>query len=203
MHADSHLDLADIGPGLNDAVADAQRVFRLALDAIAHPGRIVELPADVLLEHNAGLPDAATALALTLLDFETPVWLAPAFESAADYLRFHCGAPVVADPKASRFAFATPESLPALDAFDLGDIEFPDRSTTLVLAVPALEASGGLVLRGPGIEHSCALRVGGCGPELWGARAVLTPLFPLGLDVILTCGRRLAALPRTTHVEGY
>ncbi len=25
--------------------------------------------------------------------------------------------------------------------------------------------------------------------------------FPLGLDLILTCGERLLAIPRTTHVE--
>ena len=197
------LDLAGIGPGFADPVADAQSVFRQVLDAMAHPGRIVEVPQAVLPANESGLPDAAAALALTLLDFETPVWLDAAFIRAADYVRFHCGAPIVADPKASRFAFAGDLSaLPPLEAFDLGHIDFPDRSTTLVLAVRALEARAGLTLRGPGIQDRAALDVGGVAAAFWAERAKLASLFPLGIDLVFVCGRRLAAVPRTTQVEG-
>jgi alpha-D-ribose 1-methylphosphonate 5-triphosphate synthase subunit PhnH len=202
--ATAPLSLEDIGPGFAEPVSDAQNVFRLVLDAMSHPGRIVELAAAILPANESGLPDAAAALALTLLDFETPVWLDGAFARAADYLRFHCGAPLVSDPKASRFGFAGDlASLPALQQFDLGNIDFPDRSTTLVLSVPALDARPGLTLRGPGIKDRAALQVGGLTGAFWTQRAEIASLFPLGLDLVLSCGRRLAALPRTTIVEGF
>jgi alpha-D-ribose 1-methylphosphonate 5-triphosphate synthase subunit PhnH len=196
------LDLSDVGAGFRDPVADAQRCFRLILDATAHPGRIVELPADLLSGNDSGLPDAAAALALTLLDFETPVWLDAALVRATAYLRFHCGVAVTGDPAASRFAFAGDAgALPPLGSFDLGTTEFPDRSTTLVITVPALAADSGVVLRGPGLQGTARLRVDGVGPQFWRARAELAPLFPLGIDLVFVCGRRLAAVPRTTIVD--
>jgi alpha-D-ribose 1-methylphosphonate 5-triphosphate synthase subunit PhnH len=197
------LDLGDIGPGFAEPLDDAQSVFRLVLDAMSRPGRIVELPSGVLPGNESGLPDAAAAIALTLLDFETPVWLDRSFAKAADYVRFHCGAPIVSDPKASRFAFAGDlASLPALQEFDLGHIDYPDRSTTLVLAVPALGSGAALTLRGPGIKDRTELQVGGLSAAFWTQRQELAALFPLGIDLVFACGRRLVALPRTTIVEG-
>lgn len=202
MSSRAALDLGNVSAGFADPVADAQRCFRRILDAMAHPGRICELPSGLLAANDSGLPDAAVALALTLLDFETPAWLDATFERAAGYLRFHCGAPIVREPKSARFGFAEDVArLPPLESFDLGDIEFPDRSTTLVLAVPELAAGSGMTLRGPGLKDTARLRVGGVDAAFWRARAELATLFPLGIDLVFVCGRRLAALPRTTIVE--
>lgn len=202
MKADAYLDLSDIGAGFADPVRDAQRWFRSILAAMSHPGRIVELPADMLAGNDSGLPPAAAAVALTLLDFETPVWLDAPCQRGEAYLRFHCGMPVVAEPAAARFAFAADlDALPPLASFDLGNIEFPDRSTTLVLAVPELATAAGVRLRGPGLKDTAELRVGGLGAQFWQARAELAALFPLGIDLLFVCGRRLAALPRTTIVD--
>jgi len=202
MATGATLDLSDIGPGFGDPVAHAQSVFRLALDATAHPGRIVELPPGVLPVNTSGLADAAAAIALTLLDFETPVWLDGDLQAAGDYVRFHCGAPITADPKASRFAFLGGAGDMPLSAFDTGDIDYPDRSTTLLITVPSLTAGPELILRGPGIRDTTALRVDGIAGGFWTARAELAPLFPLGIDLILACGRQFAAIPRTTVVTG-
>lgn len=202
MSANAALDLGDVGAGFGDPVADAQRCFRLILDAMAHPGRILELPPGLLAGNESALPDAAAALALTLLDFETPVWLDAASQRAAAYLRFHCGVTVVAAPRAARFAFAGDvAAIPPLTGFDLGDTEFPDRSTTLIVAVSGLAAESGLVLRGPGLKGTARLRLDGVAPQFWGARAELAPLFPLGIDLVFVCGRRLVAVPRTTVVD--
>jgi alpha-D-ribose 1-methylphosphonate 5-triphosphate synthase subunit PhnH len=197
------LDLADVGAGFADAVAEAQRIFRFVLDAMAHPGRVVVIPADILLVNKSGLADAAAALALMLLDFETPVWLDGAASHAAGFLRFHCGSPIVSEPKASRFAFAADlAALPPPSIFDLGSDDYPDRSTTLILEVPELRSDGPLTLTGPGIRDRNSLHVG-LDAAFWRARAELAAQFPLGLDIVFTCRRRLAALPRTTIVEGF
>ena len=202
MTPDGFFDLGNVGAGFADPVGDAQRCFRAMLDATAHPGRILELPPGVLAPNDSAWPDAAAAVALTLLDFETPVWLDAAFRRGEAYLRFHCGVPIVEDPACARFAFAgDPAALPPLASFDLGDIEFPDRSTTLVIAVPDLAAGSGVRLRGPGLKDTGRLRVDGLPAQFWRERTELAPLFPLGLDLVFVCGRRLAALPRTTIVD--
>jgi alpha-D-ribose 1-methylphosphonate 5-triphosphate synthase subunit PhnH len=191
-----------IGGAFADPVRDSQATFRAVLDAMARPGRIVTPPLPVGPRPAGELSPAAAAVALTLVDFETPVWLDPTLGSAAPWLRFHCGAPQVEDPAKAAFAFARgPEALPALDQLDLGSEEYPDRSTTLVLEVAGLEAESGLRLTGPGIENESRLAVAGLAAGWWQARAALGILFPLGLDLILVAGDRLAALPRTTRVE--
>lgn len=191
-----------IGEGLADPVRDAQATFRAVLDALARPGRIVGVPTSAGPLTPDGLGPAAAALALTLVDFETPVWLDPGLTAAAPWLSFHCGAPLVDDPARAAFAFARGfDALPALDRFGLGNEEYPDRSTTLILEVAGLEADTGLRLTGPGIATEARLAVAGVPPGWWAARAALAVLFPLGLDLILVASGRLAALPRTTRVE--
>jgi alpha-D-ribose 1-methylphosphonate 5-triphosphate synthase subunit PhnH len=55
-----------------------------------------------------------------------------------EFLNFHTGVPVVREPGAN-FAFASSAAqLPPLAQFNLGTQEYPDRSTTIVLAVEAL-----------------------------------------------------------------
>lgn len=203
MQADISGDLDQVGLGFSAPVADAQRVFRLVLDALVHPGRIVTVPPDILPSNDSCLSDAAAAVALTLLDLETAIWLDAGLGHAAAFLRFHTGSPVVQQPKASHFAFVGDwRSLPPLSIFALGEEDYPDRSTTLVLEVPRLEDHGPLTLRGPGIWDSAHIDTG-LNAAFWRARGTLASMFPLGLDLLFTCGRRLAALPRTTRVEGF
>lgn len=198
----SVIGFANVSPGFGDAVADAQTVFRCILDATSHPGRIVEMPADLLAATDAGLSQAAAAFALTLLDFETPVWLDPTIIAAGDFIRFHCGSPLVTAPNESRFAFAADtKRLPDLTDLDLGTPDFPERSTTLVIEVPDLADASSLRLRGPGIQTSVTLRIDGVSSTFWKQRAGLAPLFPLGIDIAFTSGRRLVVVPRTTVVE--
>jgi alpha-D-ribose 1-methylphosphonate 5-triphosphate synthase subunit PhnH len=188
-------------PGFADPGSDSQRIFRSVLDAVAHPGRIVsiEAPADL---PSGPLGRAAIGTALALLDFETPVWLDEAARPAFSHLRFHCNCPEAETRDSAAFAFiGDPARLPALDGFALGLDPYPDRSTTLVIEVADLARGGRLSLSGPGIENRNRLGVAGFRAGFWSERAALAPLFPRGLDLILTCGDLLAAVPRTTRIE--
>jgi alpha-D-ribose 1-methylphosphonate 5-triphosphate synthase subunit PhnH len=191
---------AAVSPGFADPVVQSQAAFRGLLDAMARPGQVVEIGE---LNLRAGtLSTAAAAVALTLADFETPVWLSSRLADAVQWLRFHCGCPVIEAPGNARFAFITwKDVMPTLSSFDLGSDEYPDRSTTLVIEVSALEAESGLKLSGPGIREVASLRADGLEPHFWSEREMLVELFPRGLDIVLTSGARLAALPRTTRVE--
>jgi alpha-D-ribose 1-methylphosphonate 5-triphosphate synthase subunit PhnH len=193
-------DFATLEPGFDDPVRGSQAAFRAVLDAMAHPGRIVALPGLLGGAPPAPLGAAAAALALTLCDIDTPVWLDAAASSAAGYLAFHCGAPLAASPAGARFAIiADVAALPPLDGFALGSDEYPERSATLVVEVADLTCERGVVLHGPGIHGEARLGVTGLRARFWQERAALAELFPRGIDVVFTCGLRLAALPRSTR----
>ena len=79
---------------------DSQATFRAMLAAIAEPGRIQAV--EIVLDAPAPLGRALASACLTLLDFETPVWLAPGIGKAAgDWIAFHTGAPLVSKANSS------------------------------------------------------------------------------------------------------
>ncbi len=188
-------------PGFADPVNDAQATFRAALDAMAHPGRVNEILADTGVPQ--GLSPAMTAMLLTLVDVDTPLWLP---ESAgADvlaFLRFHCACPIVPSPALARFA-AVPAGCkaPALSACHQGDPAYPDLSTTLLIEVESLSAGDAAILSGPGIQSQQVLNVQGLPEDFWREWRINHQRFPLGVDVFLTQGRRICALPRSTRRE--
>lgn len=186
-------------PGLAEPALDAQRCFRRLLTAMAHPGRIQEI--GVAVEPPSGLMPASAALCLTLLDPETPLWLdaAAAGDEALAYLRFHCGCPIVADSRAAAFALVAGPP-PVLERFEAADDLAPERSATVIWQVEELTAEGPLRLSGPGIETSQALGVAPLPAAFLEQWADNGALFPAGLDLVLVCGSRLAALPRTTRI---
>lgn len=180
--------------GFADPAVDAAHAFRAAMEAMARPGTIQTVAG---AEPPAPLSQAAGVLLLTLCDAETPLHLAGAHDCAAvrDWVVFHTGAPLVGAEKAM-FALGDWAALQPLDRFPVGTAQYPDRSTTLVVEMSALEARGA-TLSGPGIRERAALSL----PEM-AAFQRNAMLYPLGLDFYFTAGAQLAALPRSTTVEG-
>ncbi len=179
--------------GFTDPPRDAAHVFRAALEAMARPGTI--RTAGTGLAPPAPLSPAMAALVLMLADPDTALHLAPSHdrEEVRHWIRFHCGAPLAGRTKAA-FALGTWEALLPWDGYALGTPDYPDRSATLIAEVPRLAADGA-ALQGPGIRGTLHLSLPGTAPLMANQR-----LFPLGLDLFLTCGDRLAAVPRTTRI---
>ena len=189
-------------PGLADPTLDSQRVFRSALEALSRPGRIVEVPAAITAP--APIHPATGAVCLALLDFDTPLWLdtAAARPEVVEWLKFHCGVRLAAEPESARFVLvADPERMPPLSAFNAGTAEYPDRSATLIVQVRALIGGTGRRLTGPGIAGDAHLDVAGVPESFWTWVSANHALFPRGVDVFLSAGQVIAALPRTTRVE--
>lgn len=190
-----------LAPGLADPVAEATGTFRNLLDAMARPGTIQRTDGP---EAPPPLASGLWAVALTLIDMETPVWLDPAADSKAvrAALAFHCGCPIVDDPAMAAFALiATPKAMLPLDAFNQGVPDYPDQSTTLLLQVDRLDTAGPPVLRGPGIEETARLGIGGVSEGFWSEVAANHRRYPLGVDMIFATGDAIAALPRSTAIE--
>jgi alpha-D-ribose 1-methylphosphonate 5-triphosphate synthase subunit PhnH len=200
----------DIVPGLPEPARNSQLLFRRILDAIAYAGRIETI--DLPLQPPAGLGSAAAALVLTLVDADVDLWLSESLRAPlTPWVRFHCGCPVVlADGLDCAFALAAAgDPLPPLATARLADPERPDISTTLIVECAALAGGRRLRATGPGIGPGIApgidgeriIAPSGLPAELLRERAALRPLLPLGVDLFLTAGPMLMALPRYTHIE--
>src|ERR1700758_3253118 len=176
--------IAELPTGFADKVLSAQSTFRSVMDAMARPGSVQRIAA------VAGAPGAmmrgTAAIALTLFDHDTPVWLDPQMSETLDvakWLKFHTGVPGVADSSICSFAIiGDARSLPALDRFALGSNEYPDRSTTLILQVDSLTEGPAFELRGPGIDGTATLQAAIESPDLFERLAINATLFPRGID---------------------
>jgi alpha-D-ribose 1-methylphosphonate 5-triphosphate synthase subunit PhnH len=194
--------VAELPAGFADKVLSAQSTFRSVMDAMARPGSVQRIAA------VAGAPSpmmrGTAAIALTLFDHDTPVWLddgMSATPDAAKWLKFHTSAPVIADSSVSSFALVgDPKNLPALDRFAFGSNEYPDRSTTLILQVESLTQGPAFELRGPGIDGTAILRVSIQPHDLFERLAINVTLFPRGIDVVLVHDDAVIAIPRTTRL---
>ncbi|MBX9647879.1 MAG: phosphonate C-P lyase system protein PhnH [Xanthobacteraceae bacterium] len=194
--------VAELPAGFADKVLSAQSTFRSVMDAMARPGSVQHIVA------AAGTPAAmmrgSAAVALTLFDHDTPIWLDPAMSETSDvskWLKFHTSAPVIADPSIASFALiGDPKNLDALDRFAFGSNEYPDRSTTLILQVESLTRGPALELRGPGIDGAVTLRASIEPRDLFERLAVNVALFPRGIDVVLVHDDAIVAIPRTTRL---
>lgn len=183
-------------------VFQSQSVFRTLMDCMARPGTIGTLAAGV--EPPQPLGAAAGALALTLCDHDTAVYLTPGLAKSAvpQWLVFHTGATVTDDRQTGRFVFIEKgASLPGFSLFAQGTQEYPDRSATLVVEADALEGGRTLVLSGPGIDGERTIApdgLPGMFPALWSENR---QCFPRGIDLILVANDRVMCLPRTTTIR--
>lgn len=186
--------------GFEQPIEQSQRAFRLILKALSEPGVEVALPGGPVW---GALNAASTAVLLTLADRETPLQLSDTLKSeqVLTNIRFHTGAPLASQQQDICLALWDSQ----LQATDLATLPHgseisPEFGTTLMVQIAALTGGSRLRLCGPGIEKQREIS-----PQL--PPALLNYLlerpqrFPLGLDVVLTCGERLLALPRTTRVE--
>src|SRR6476659_3480755 len=97
--------VAELPAGFADKVLSAQATFRSVMDAMARPGSVPRIAA------VAGTPAAmmrgTAAIALTLFDHDTPIWLDSAMTRTsvvATWLSFHTSAPVITASYVAGFA---------------------------------------------------------------------------------------------------
>ena len=190
-------------PHWNDNVHQSQQTFRSLLRALSRPCLPVPLP---LPEGQTGaLTPELAALALTLCDQDTKVWLSPSLdcEEVCHWLRFQCGTAITEASGEADFAFAaTVQEMPKLSSLSCGSPEYPDRSATLCVGGMKFDRRSGTSIwkaSGPGIqnilEFTCNL------PDTfmneWSENH---QHFPQGVDIFL-CGQGMAAgLPRSTSL---
>ncbi len=161
-----------LAPGFANYAAASQQVFRLALECLSRPCRAVEFPGE-LAPSGAPLPPVPAALALSILDALTPIWLSPSWRKAENWLRFHRGCPMAASPAEAGFVLAAAlDELPPLAALNQGSPRYPDSSATVILysglsPKPRNDTGTGSAFR-PEV-HCDYLQPGGGGTEAGGS----------------------------------
>ena len=194
--------IAELPPGFADKVLSAQSTFRSVMDAMARPGSVQRI---VPMTGATGpMMRGTAAIALTLFDHDTPLWLDARMAEGSDlvkWLKFHTGAPVVQDCSIASFALiGDGAALPSLDRFALGTSEYPDRSTTVIIQVDSLASGRSFELHGPGIDGVATLQASIKPFDLFERLRINEALFPRGIDVVLVADDAVFAIPRTTRV---
>jgi alpha-D-ribose 1-methylphosphonate 5-triphosphate synthase subunit PhnH len=202
-------DLSNLGAGFTHEAFGSQAMFRVALEALSHPGRCMTV------SHDAEVPQtghpASAALLLALLDSDCTLWLSPSLANsdAAAWLRFHTGCQLVTHAEKAMFAWvAAGDAMPALASFSQGSDNAPDQSATCVLDLPLLDAqarseSGAAQwsLKGPGIQDVNHLSVDGLAADFLAQWTANHASFPRGVDLFLASAQQLVGLPRTTSIQ--
>ena len=193
----------DLAPGFADAALESQAAFRACMNALARPARPLPLQTD--LAPPAPLTPELAALALALADHEAPLWLDARLrtEAVRSYLTFHTGARLTEDPAEAAFALiADAAACPDLAYFAQGSDEYPDRSTTLLIALERLEPGRDLVFTGPGIKADAGLVLAPLPAGFRQHFAANHASFPRGVDLVFTAPGRIAGLPRSSQILG-
>lgn len=188
--------------GFSDVVMQSQAVFRTIMDAMAQPGTIKSI--DVSLNPPALLSKSMAAIACTLVDADTPIWLDAKLAASAEvksWLTFQTGAPVTSDAGEASFALVSDlGQMPPLENFALGTQEYPDRSSTLILQVNSLDAGAPLTLAGPGIRDTAIFSPVPLPSDFLKQWATNHAFFPRGVDLVLAGPDAVACLPRSTRI---
>ncbi|WP_293753011.1 phosphonate C-P lyase system protein PhnH [Limnohabitans sp. Rim8] len=198
--------------GFDSEAFGSQAVFRVALQALSHPGQILNMPMDAQWPQSGH--GAAALLLLGLLDADTTLWMSESLaqSDATAWLRFHTGCLCVSDPHEAQFLWLAQgqyqgngqgqdPNWPSLAQLRQGSDAYPDQSATCVIEVQSLQAgASGWVLQGPGIATQQTLQVQGLAADFQAQWADNHGRFPQGVDVFLTTPTQVVGLPRTTRI---
>ncbi|NRG16952.1 phosphonate C-P lyase system protein PhnH [Rhizobiales bacterium] len=191
-------------PGLPDPVHDSQATFRTVMNALARPGQPQKLDTGDF-KAPAPLSNTAAAIALSLVDYDTPVWLDSALAGSSEvrqFLRFHTGCPITADRGEASFALISDaERMPPLASFNQGTLEYPDRSTTIIAMVDRLTGPKAVTLSGPGLKTPAGFGANPLPLSFWAELATIHAQFPRGVDMLFVTKKQVAGLPRSTRIE--
>ena len=201
-----------------DIVFDSQKIFRILLNAFAHPGKVVEI-SDLKIAPPLNVSRASCGILFTLLDLEVGFSVCASNkrqkEKIEEYFIINTGCRLETIESAD-FILAFGE-LPHLERIKRGSLEYPDQGATVIYSVEEIDeprpgtqgwgesllkiGSLTLTLTGPGINGKKVLSVKGLKKQEVMKIIEVNKEFPLGADFVFV-GRKdkFFALPRSTKI---
>lgn len=182
-----------------DEVFDAQRVFRLLLEAMANPARRVSLGACAArFPHSAG---ALLAIGMTLLDNEVSFHVFGDVALAGALLSLTLSHQV--SPEQADFLFVphAADAAAAIAAAKCGTLASPHLSATVILLDDGV-GDCPVRLWGAGIDGVAAVSLSEAAHAALLLRDAQGHAYPQGMDLVfVTGGGQLYAIPRLTQRE--
>lgn len=188
-------------PTLSERAAREQGAFRRLLEAMARPGTVAE----VAPHADGGRFAAPLALLEALLDHEVSFAVVPDADDARQPLLRYTGSRAF-PPERADFLLCHSEGISeGLRSARDGELEYPDRSATVVALVDAVDAGGNrgerLTLAGPGVNGTIDVWIAGFGGAEQALFAQRNAGLPQGVDLVLVApDGRFTCLPRYTRI---
>lgn len=201
-----------------DIVFDSQRIFRILLDAFAHPGKVGKI-SDLKIAPPLNISKASAGILFTLLDLEAGFAVSASDkkqrEKIEEYFIRNTGSRLK-NLESADFILA-PGELPKLKRIKKGSLEYPDEGATVICSVekineprPCTQGRGeslsgvdslSLTLSGPGISGKKNLALKGLKKQEVIKIMEANKEFPLGIDFVFTDKKnKFFVLPRSTKI---
>lgn len=183
-----------------DEVFDSQKMFRIILEAMANPGRVlcVEEAQNKLFGEHSGL----LAVAMTLLDASVSFHAFENGQLAEQILLLTHAHPQSAGQADFLFAASAEEMEAGISQAKCGTLEDPHKSATLVVLLDEEEPRRTLRLRGPGVDGAIEIQVPETAVRALRAREDQRYEYPTGIDLVFLNHRgELWCLPRLVKGE--
>jgi alpha-D-ribose 1-methylphosphonate 5-triphosphate synthase subunit PhnH len=184
----------------------SQAVFRVLLESLARPGRVMALPAPVPgggpgAEAGREVGPGVVPLALAVIGSKVAVMGAPSWQARICRATGASSADLAEASLVAIYGTADPRAVSRLRR---GSAVAPEDGAKVGLACGALTEGGPgetvLELSGPGVPGRTRLGVDGVDREVFDALRAANAMFPAGVDVWLVDERgQVAGLPRSTR----
>ena len=190
---------------LYDEVFDAQKHFRVLLDAMSRPGKIGRLEGPEM-DPPPGIHRASILSAFALLNADVSFFSFGDPEGEiAQYIQENTGAQC-SDMETADYVFLR-GVYPAESLFKVkkGSLQEPEESATVLVDLERISVSGDdadirLVLQGPGVETEKIIFLKGVHAGLFGAIAEINDEFPMGIDLFVAdADQQVMGIPRSCH----
>jgi len=192
-------------------VTYTQKVFRGLLDSMARPGKINTIE-PFPLQYTAKETDFAPyvlGIACTLLDIEVTFSVAaPNLAKLVTDMEFHTNSRAVSPETADYLLLTSGDDPGMMHTAKRGNLDFPDHGAAVILVVADLSEvqppydnpAITLNLNGPGILGEKSVWVAGVNQFFFEAFRMVNGEFPLGIDLILVGGEKIACFPRSVTI---
>jgi alpha-D-ribose 1-methylphosphonate 5-triphosphate synthase subunit PhnH len=188
---------------MHSPVYPTQKVFRVLVEAMSHPGRVYQLPA-----YQATDPWDTSLLAVTrtLLDHEATFAFIGENAALAEAVFATTKAPQVEVDDADYVIIEGNRSSGQIADAKRGSSAYPDQGATLIYVLPESDGEPtspctDIILSGPGIKEPFSPQLKGLSVEELTEIHYLNAEYPLGIDSMFLGGNaQVMCIPRSTKI---
>jgi alpha-D-ribose 1-methylphosphonate 5-triphosphate synthase subunit PhnH len=189
-----------------DQIHDAQKHFRLIMDAFARPGKIIQLN-DITINSPDNLNTASALVGLGLLNNDVKFFSSKNQEEINNFFLMNCSSYSTSPDKAEFIFLDGNSSTEYIEKALEGEPEYPENGASIIIDLESISAtpvSGAvkLNLQGPGVDGQSTVYLKNISIDILKCLQEKNNEFPLGVDTILTdTDGNLIAIPRSSKIS--